>query len=178
MNDNPNNPTGHEPINQKAQSSPRDTKSWFEYVWQEQQQTPNRLEDAAKFLATMISVTLTIFFTIGKTAFEQAAVPLILKISVVLWLAALLVAFLVLFPQRYAFVGKSANNIKEMHGKIVKKKYRLLSASVILFSIALILSGWYFFFSGTPAKSTVKKSDKTIQNPDSVVQTRPAVRKP
>ena len=39
--------------------TPEDT-SWREHKWAEQQKVPERIEDAAKFLATMISISLTI----------------------------------------------------------------------------------------------------------------------
>jgi len=38
----------------KSKKSAPDTRSWYEYIWREKQETPKRLEDAAKFLVTMI----------------------------------------------------------------------------------------------------------------------------
>ena len=54
----------------KSRKSIPDTRSWYEFFWREKQETPNRIEDAAKFVATMISISLTIFLAIGKTAFK------------------------------------------------------------------------------------------------------------
>jgi len=33
----------------KGSTSSQDNKSWFEYIWKEQQESPNRLEDEEKF---------------------------------------------------------------------------------------------------------------------------------
>ncbi len=46
----------------QGKPAPPDTKSWFEYSWKLKQDVPNRYEDAAKFLATIISLTITIIF--------------------------------------------------------------------------------------------------------------------
>ncbi|KKK53079.1 hypothetical protein LCGC14_3098370 [marine sediment metagenome] len=43
-----------------------DTQSWYEYKWKEQQETPRRLEDAAKFLSGTISICLAPFFAVQE----------------------------------------------------------------------------------------------------------------
>ncbi len=57
-------------IEVEGQPAPADTKSWFEYSWKLQQGVPERLEDAAKFLAVMISLSLTIIST-GLGRFKE-----------------------------------------------------------------------------------------------------------
>jgi hypothetical protein len=121
-----------------------DTKEWFRYLREAQQQTPNRLEDAAKFLATMISVSLTIFVSIGKTTFE-GNLPGVLQLALGLWLLSLLTAFLVLFPWRYRCVGESVQSIKQMHQRVVRTKRWLLVGSLALFFFALGLLVIVFF---------------------------------
>jgi len=124
-----------------------DTKSWYAYIWQEQQQSPNRLEDAAKFLASMISISLTIFLAVGKTAFENIARHGPVKVAVVLWLVSLLFSFFVLFPWRYRFVSESIQSIKAMHQKVVRVKRVLLILSLVLFLAALTLLAVLFLFT-------------------------------
>jgi len=130
----------------KSEPSPPDTKSWYEYSWKAQQQTPNRIEDAAKFLATMISLSLSIFAALGKSMFESANVPGPIKISLIFWLAALLVSFLVLFPWRYSYSGDSIKTFKVVHKKLVWIKYGLLALALLLFLAALIIMTLTFFF--------------------------------
>ena len=68
----------------KSSTSSPDTKSWFEYTWKEQQETPNRLEDAAKFMASIISISLTIFLAIGKSSFEKYQASCSMKVAILL----------------------------------------------------------------------------------------------
>ena len=123
-----------------------DTESWYEYTWKEQQQTPNRIEDAAKFLATMISLSLSIFAALGKSMFESGHVPGLVKAALVLWLSALVCSFLVLFPWRYRFAKDSVQSFKAMHKKLVRVKYSLLALGLILFLAALSILTAIFFF--------------------------------
>ena len=136
----------NEPKTLESRIPAPDTKSWYAYIWQEQQQSPNRLEDAAKFLASMISISLTIFLAIGKKAFENIGQHDSVKVAVVLWLLSLLFSFFVLFPWRYRFVSESIKSIKAMHKKVVRVKRVLLILSLVLFLTALTLLAVLFLF--------------------------------
>jgi hypothetical protein len=128
-----------------------DTQSWREHMWKEKQQTPNRLEDVAKFLATMISISLSMFLAVGKTTLTDSEGPA--KLSIALWLLSLIAAFLVLFPWRYKYSSVSVASMKEAHARIVRHKYWLLALSSVLFLAALsILARLYFF--GVQTEST------------------------
>ncbi len=135
----------NEAKNVKGKFPSPDTKSWYEYVWKAQQETPNRLEDAAKFLAGMISISLSIFLAADKTAFAKYSDSMALKAAILLWFLSLLFSFLVLFPWRYKYVSESVKNIKDMHRKIVRRKYVLLIMSSTFFLGALGMLGWLFF---------------------------------
>ena len=133
----------------KSRKSAPDTKSWYDYIWKEKQQTINRIEDAAKFLATMISVSLTIFLAIGKAVFEKSQDSFLIKLSVLLWILSLLVSFLVLFPWRYRYVSISVSSIKEMHQKVARDKYAFLILGLVLFVLALSILAFLFLFSAS-----------------------------
>jgi hypothetical protein len=83
----------------RATPAPPETKSWIEYSYKLQQDTPNRFEDAAKFLATIIAITLTIIITAIDKLKVILIHPIWLFVVLVFWLTALLFAFLVLFPE-------------------------------------------------------------------------------
>jgi hypothetical protein len=129
----------------KSEPPSPDTKSWYDYIYKAEQETPNRIEDAAKFLATMISVSLSIFLAIGKSGFEKYADSFPVKLSVVMWIASLLLSFIVLYPQKYRYSGESVESIKEMHRKIIRRKRFLLTASLLLFLTALCTLAYHFF---------------------------------
>lgn len=134
-----------EPEPRQSKPSPPDTQSWYEYIWRAEQETPNRLEDAAKFLATMISISLTLFLAIGQSSFQNIRGSAPLMAAVVLWLLSLLFAFWVLFPHRYRYAGRSLQSIKDMQRRVVRRKYRLLLASLALFGLALVILALVFF---------------------------------
>ena len=55
----PNHPPQTRPLSNEE-------KSWQEHRWAEAQKVPERVEDTAKFLATMISLSLTLALTLEK----------------------------------------------------------------------------------------------------------------
>jgi hypothetical protein len=122
----------------KSKAPPGDAEDWFEYLRKEEQRTPERLEDAAKFLATMIAISLSIFTAVIKaggvsiTAWTGRA-------ALFAWLVSLLLAFLVLFPFRYRCVSTSVESIKTMQARIVRIKWILLILSSLLFFVALCI---------------------------------------
>lgn len=128
-----------EPEQTRARKASPAEKSWLEYLQTAEQESPNRLEDAAKFLATMISITLSLLLALGKSVFEQPQLPAILWAGLGALFLALFLAFDVLFPRKYSAYHGSANDIRQMHEKIVRIKHRLLLGSVIVYSIALVL---------------------------------------
>lgn len=128
----------------KSEPAAPDTKSWYEHFWKAEQEIPNRLEDAAKFLATMISISFTLFLVVGKNSFENLH-DARLVFSVVLWLLSLLASFLVVFPFRYRYRGESVQSIKAMHRKVVVVKRTVLIISLVCFIVALIIISFVFF---------------------------------
>ena len=113
----------------RSEPSPPDTGSWFEYSWKLQQNVPERLEDAAKFLVVMISLSLTIFST-------TLTIPSnILTFAFALWLVASFFAFLVLFPRKYRFHSLSVESIKQAHSLIIRSKQRRLLVAAICYFI-------------------------------------------
>jgi hypothetical protein len=134
-------------IEVKGQPAPPDTKSWFEYSWKLQQGVPERLEDAAKFLAIMISLSLTIISTALDQIKAIVVKPIFIFFGLMLWLAALFFAFMVLFPRKYRFHSMSMESIKRTHARIVRtKQVRLFIAVVLYFIPFVMLAVRYAFF--------------------------------
>lgn len=123
-----------------------DTDNWYDYIIKADQETPNRLEDAAKFLASMISISLTILITIGgRDSFTPFKDEWYMKLSVALWIISLITSFFVLFPRSYKYNSQSAQDIKRVHRKIIKTKQTLLLISLLLFLSALSIAALIFF---------------------------------
>ena len=110
--------------------------AWHSYLDQLKKEEPKRLEEAAKFLSGMISLSLTIFLSSDKGIFQDQS-PMLLASNVVLWLISLLLAFLVLFPMAYRLNKASSESIEDMHKQAVRRKTYLLAGAVLTFVAAL-----------------------------------------
>jgi len=139
------NAGGDKPERLIGESAPADTKSWYEHIWKTQQETPARLEEAAKFLSGVISITLTLFLTVGKDSFENVRLKGWAGAAAGMWLLSLVACLFVIFPRRYGYCDISVDDIKRMHRKIIKRKYAILVIGVLLFLIALAILTWLFF---------------------------------
>ncbi|WP_282782625.1 hypothetical protein [Phaeodactylibacter xiamenensis] len=119
-------------------------QSWIKHQREVQQKTPERIEDAAKFLSGMISISLTIFLKLNPDGFKEMAGSGLLNTAVLLWIASLVFTFLVLFPAPYRYHDSSAASIRKMHKNVVRYKYGMLAAGAVLFLAALgVLVGLY-----------------------------------
>jgi Ca2+/Na+ antiporter len=134
----------------QAQPAPPEAAHWLAYLRQQREQTPQRLEEAAKFLSGMVSISFTI---VAANIATQLAAHQGLSIAMLLtWLLSLFFAFWVIFPKQYKVVSNAADSIKAMHQQSVSNKYKLLAISVVLFFIALsLLFLLYLLPSATPS---------------------------
>ncbi|MCP4217764.1 MAG: hypothetical protein GY765_24195 [bacterium] len=123
-----------EKVKSKSELPPKDAEAWFEYIHQMESQTPGRLEDVAKFLTSMVSISLAVFIAGAGGKLE---VNTWTGIALGIWLLSLLLSFLVMFPIRYEYVSTSVESIKKMHARIVKHKWRMLIAASACFLVAL-----------------------------------------
>jgi len=130
---------------QEDEMSPPEIESWMRYTWEMKQKTADRIEDAAKALATMISIALSFFW--GVLGLNPALKLLIhSKILSFVWVIALIISFCVLFPMKYKFNPDSLDSIKEMTKKVIAIKEILFLASSFLFLGGFILFGVVIFF--------------------------------
>jgi hypothetical protein len=136
----------------KAQPAGPEKESWYMFRLKEEQETPARYEEAAKFLATMISISLTIFLSVSGISggISPGGAAKGVTVILIIWLVSLFCSFLVLFPFPYKFADASIDTFKDAHKKIVKNKRTLLKLSVGLYFIALFLLAAIYVFSSFP----------------------------
>lgn len=88
------NPETPQPI--PAKPAPPGVAEWHEYLRKQKEESPQRLEEAAKFLSGMVAITLSI---VATTIDKQLALNATLtKACLICWLLSLVLAFLVVFP--------------------------------------------------------------------------------
>ena len=114
-----------------------DAKAWLDYVVKLKQDAPGRYEDAAKFLAGIISLTITILFTAYDRLGVLMPMPYIMFVLLLVWLAALLCAFWVMFPKSYGVSGREVEKIKAMQEQIIRFKKRAFGWAVWLYVVPL-----------------------------------------
>ena len=115
-----------------SRKATEEEKAWHAYRRKAEQEEPKRLEDAAKFLAGMVSITFSILLGTDRT--RLAAYGLGWQaMAAVCWLISLLLAFMVLYPRPFRYAKDSATSIEAMHRRVVRSKGLLLAAAVIMF---------------------------------------------
>lgn len=133
----------------KAQRADKEEAAeWQKYQREARQKAPERIEDAAKFLSGMISISFTIFLKVNPEGFKgvEGSTPMVF--AVVAWLLSLLAAFMVLFPVPFRYSKESLEDIQRMHGRVVWYKYGWLIVSAVLFVGALGVMAWVYVGSG------------------------------
>jgi hypothetical protein len=131
----------------KAQKASPEAVKWHEYQLATRQKEPERIEDAAKFLSGMISISLTLFLKINPDTFRDSVVEYSLMAAVVFWLLSLVFSFLVLFPVPFRYNRSSAEDIERMHVRSVNYKYFWLMFSAGFFVVALGILTWKYISS-------------------------------
>ena len=116
-----------------------DTRSWYEHMWRTEQETPQRLEDCAKFLATVLGIVLTLLVTLGKTTLEQGRLAGHVGWAAALGLIALVLCLMVAVPWPYRYADCSVASMKAAHRRIVRCKYTILLAAMAVFLVAMIV---------------------------------------
>lgn len=121
-----------------------DEEAWHIFRRTSEQETPKRLEEAAKYLSGLISIAFTIFISRDEEVFRRAADGAGVTVACLFWLLSLVATLFVIFPLRWEQVSQSAADIERVHRASVRHKYRLLLAGVGLFLLALGMLAWVF----------------------------------
>ncbi|MFN0013197.1 MAG: hypothetical protein ACKVU2_01500 [Saprospiraceae bacterium] len=114
-----------------------DEEAWHDFRRQSEQETPKRLEEAAKYLSGLISVVFAIFAARNQSVFQQIESKGMVTTALLLLLLALAATLFIIFPLRWRQVSQSAADIERVHRAGVRFKYRMLVLGVLLFLVAM-----------------------------------------
>ena len=123
-------------------------EAWHAFRRQSDQETPKRLEEAARYLSGVISIVFTILTTRDPEVFQRHSDSAAVTAASVFLLLALVATLFVIFPLRWSQASQSADDIERVHRASVRHKYRLLVAGAVLFFVALGVLGWVFVWRG------------------------------
>lgn len=125
----------------KVRPATEEEIAWIEYFRQEQFRRPERLEDAAKALSTMVGIVVSVFAAvIGSSRQDPITIPI--KVALFLALLSMIASFITLFPKAYKTRSDSAQLIQIALEKAVRNKRISLLISLLLFgaSISILLA--------------------------------------
>lgn len=131
----------------KATISTEAELSWIEHQRKEKQEAPRRLEDIAKFLSGLFSVSLIIILSPYSEVLKANRTSGCLQLGVLCWLVSLLFTLAVIFPFRYRYISNSEISIREMHNKIVKVKFFCLLSGTLLYLAGISLIVYVCLFA-------------------------------
>lgn len=129
-------------------------ESWIEHVQADIQKQPERLEETAKYLTGIISISLTIFISNppkGLAAWTSSW----FTTATIIWMASAVLSIFVLFPWRYTLNEDSPEDIKRAYAKITKRKRRVLVLTLVAFLLALGLATYAFLAGAVPTPTVV-----------------------
>ena len=125
------------PPSAKSKGAPTDhDKSWLAHAQKEKQEAPKRLEETAKFLVAIVSISLTVFISNRPEGLETWTDTAFIGVAVI-WMISVLLSFFVLFPWRYQFNPESAEDIERAYRKISNTKWLWLVLSLAFYLLGL-----------------------------------------
>lgn len=139
-------PDAPQPVS--APFATHEEEAWHTFRRQSEQETPRRLEEAAKYLSGIISIVFTILSTRDPEVFQRQSDSAAVTAAGIFLLLALVSTLFVIFPLRWSQVSQSAGDIERAHRASVQYKYRLLLAGAALFFVALGVLCWVFVRRG------------------------------
>ena len=128
----------------KAVSASSEEKSWIEYQRTESQGTLKRLEETAKYLSGLASISLTIMLGPDHEIFKALHHSGWLKAGIISWLVSILLTLAVVFPFRYGYIANSYTSIRRMHRKIARLKFIFLILGAILYLVGISILAWLY----------------------------------
>lgn len=120
--------------------------NWIEFQRKEKQETIKRLEEAAKYLSGISSLSLSVVLGVNRDALKGLSNDFELKGGICCWLLSIVLTLVVVFPFRYRYAENSAESIRMMHKKISNAKFLLLIAGALLYIAGISMLTYLYLF--------------------------------
>jgi hypothetical protein len=121
-------------------------KSWLEWQQKEKQESVKRLEDTAKFLSGISSLSLSILLGVNREALKQSSNNVGMKVALCCWLLSVVLTLIVVFPFRYKYASNSADSIRALFKRISHTKFLLLIFGALLYLAGLSIMVYLYLY--------------------------------
>ncbi|SIO46034.1 hypothetical protein [Chitinophaga niabensis] len=138
-------------ISIQATAATTTDKSWLDWQQKEKQETVKRLEDTAKFLSGISSLSLSILLGVNREALKHFSNSTGLKIALCCWLLSVVFTLIVVFPFRYKYASNSADAIRALYQRISQTKFLLLVLGTLLYLAGLSMMVYFYLYRQAPA---------------------------
>ena len=106
---------------------------WISFQRAEKRETLKRIEETAKYLSGIISISFSVVLNVEHSLFAGPHPGILLNAGIIAWILAIIISLFVLFPLRYAYVENSAASIQDMNKRVSRVKFVLLIAAAVLY---------------------------------------------
>jgi len=128
---------------QATSSAPADI-SWIEYQRAEQQGTLKRLEETARYLSGLTSISLTLIVGGNHELLRQFNTAVLFRIGLAGWLLSIFCSLAAVFPFRYIYLANSADSIRKSNNKAARIKLCFLVAAALFYLVGISIFAWLF----------------------------------
>lgn len=132
------------PVSIQATTVTAADKSWLDWQQKEKQETVKRLEDTAKFLAGVSSLSLSILLGVNREALKSISNEGGMKFALCCWLLSIVLTLIVVFPFPYKYVSNSADSIRTLYKRISNTKFILILLGALFYLTGLSLMVFFY----------------------------------
>lgn len=128
---------------QQARPAPEDWETWKEYRLKLRKESPDRLENGAKQLVTLITLAIAIYGALGVEKLQALPLhsQLLIKLALFLWLLSAFGALWVVVPSYYDLTPNDTKSVKDLLDEIISSKRKRLNWSLWLFGAGIVALG-------------------------------------
>lgn len=130
----------------RATTSTPEELSWIEHQRKENQAALSRLEETAKYLSGLSSLSLTIMLAPYNEILKEFRTVTTLKVGIVCWLISILFTLAVVFPYRYRYISNSAGSIRNVNSRIAGLKFIFLLIGTVFYLAGISIVAYICLF--------------------------------
>jgi phosphoglycerol transferase MdoB-like AlkP superfamily enzyme len=148
---------GQDPlIKQVRPATETERTNWPNYLQKSREEAPARIEEAAKYLSGIVSLS---FVIVLKPLITDNNPTVLVVITLLTWILSVILGLYVVFPFQYRVCSGSAESIIKTLDIIVKRKKSILTLAIFLYLAALCLTITTYLIQSNLAHNETNHTD-------------------